>query len=145
MGSPRQDPCLRILGRVLAQHPCVRISYTGSMTAGAVKTIGKIYVRRSSRRSMPPDPCLSFHTCDSSTRCTSPEICLSALIHGPSARSMSQDTLQSVKPRTYAAASLTVKPSLRPCLSILYFIIGKIYVIGARIRDQSLRYHVYPK
>ena len=90
-----QEPCLWSLDRVLVQEPSFRIS-KGSMTAGPLqgpcpRALCKIYVSRSSRRSMPPDPWL-LSICESSTRCISRHLCLSILTCGPSARCVSQDT-----------------------------------------------------
>ena len=105
----RQEPCVWSLGRVLVQDPCVRIS-AGPMTAGPLEDpcLRTICVSRSSRRSMPVDPCLRFHTCESSTRCI-------------------------VSPDLYVSASLSVGPLQDPCLRIHYKIRGS----GSSARSMS--------
>ena len=121
-----QDPCVGILSEIHVSGPFIRSKlqnfYTGAMRVDSLQgtcarsmlqDLCKIHecgpATRSmsarsgppgpleiSRRSMPPDPYLRFHMCESSTRCISPDLYLSILICGPCARSLSQDTLWEV-------------------------------------------------
>ena len=131
-----QEPCWSLY-RGLVQDPCFRISCRihdcgpATRSMSQVRTLCKIYVSRSSKRSFP--------LCE---RCASPDLCLSILICGPSARSMSQDPLQNPCLRTrytihvsgstsphlqYVSASLSVGPMC------------KIHVPGGRICDSARR------
>ena len=157
-----QNPCLRTPHKIKAseslyrnhvcgasiedlcklQDPCSRIS-AGSMTAGPIqdpclRTLCKIYVSTSSKRSIPPDPCLRFHTRESSTRCAFPDLCLSILICGPSARSMSQDPLPDPCPRTRYKIRVSGSMSPHICLSVL--------ICGSHMQDPCLwRPHRRPR
>ena len=138
------DPCLDMLypisiaGSLHMQSICqdpLQNSCAKSMRRDSLLqdpwTLCKIYVSRPSRRSMPPDPCLRFHMRDSSTRCISPNLCLSILICGPSARSMSQDTLQD--------PWLNVSGSMSPIYASAPWSVDaicKIDVSGVRICDR---------
>ena len=112
--DPLQNSCARAMCRdSRLQHPW---------------TLCKIYVCKSSRRAMAPDPCLRFHMCKSSTRCITPNLCLGILICGPSARSMSHDPVQD--PRLRIIGKIHVSGNRRPefsypCLNIRIF--GSIY------------------
>ena len=159
-----QDPCGGILYKIHVSGSLAKLKrqhlYTGtmfvvrtpagSMTAGplqdpCLRTLCKIYVSRSSQRSIPPDPCLCFHTRESPTRCASPDLCLSILICGPSAicaRPISQDTLRDpclrILCKIHASGPTTTFMSPHRCLSVLN--------CGSHMQDPCLwRPHLRPR